>query len=179
MNEELNKINNELKVYMNEAGFISNRCRDKVIRMFAKEFSVSLDVDLYQNVDLSITRDFKVLYRGDLYNPSPKINSLSEVLERYQVFKEEADHLLARKSLSFESRSNWNNISNLILIGCLFLAFLGIIYIGIMAFLAGNYFDCLWFVFILIPAIVPRFKSSLEDRLIQAKNYIKSLRKKM
>lgn len=36
---ELKKINTEIKVYINEASFISNSCRNKLIKMLGKSIS--------------------------------------------------------------------------------------------------------------------------------------------
>ena len=32
--EKRNKINNELKIYINESSFISNKCRNQLLKMF-------------------------------------------------------------------------------------------------------------------------------------------------
>ena len=37
--ETLNEINNELKTYINESSFISMKCRNKLLKMFADEFN--------------------------------------------------------------------------------------------------------------------------------------------
>ena len=63
MNEEkLTKINNKLKIYLNEAGFISMKCRNKLLKIFCEEFLVDLDISNYKNVDLKIKDDYSVLY---------------------------------------------------------------------------------------------------------------------
>ena len=72
--KRLNEINKELKVYINESGFISNKCRNKLLKIFEEEFNVKLDLDNYKNVDLSIKEDFKIIYRDDLYESNDKIN---------------------------------------------------------------------------------------------------------
>ena len=94
---DLNKINRELKVYINESSFISNKCRNKIIKIFSEEFNVNLDIDNYKNVDLSITDDFKVSYRDDLYTSSDNINSIEDVFERYERFKENSNYRKLRK----------------------------------------------------------------------------------
>ena len=38
--KELNKINNELKSYINEANFISTKCRDKIVKLLGEEFGI-------------------------------------------------------------------------------------------------------------------------------------------
>ena len=65
--EKLTKINNELKVYINESSFISMKCRNKVLKYLAEDFNVNLDIDNYQNVDVKIKEDGTIVYRGDKY----------------------------------------------------------------------------------------------------------------
>lgn len=175
----LNEINKELKIYINEASFISNSCKNKLLRLFSEEFKVDLDISNYKNVDLTIKDDFKILYREDLYESKDNIKSLKEVEERYSRFKEKADNLIKRKEIDFKNMSNMKNISNLIIVLCLILLSIAVIILGIHAFLAGNYFELLWFIVFIIPWIFPKFKESLSTRWIQAKNYIKSLFKKV
>ena len=45
MNDEdrINKINNELKTYINEAKFISNKCRNRIIKLLGEEFNIIID----------------------------------------------------------------------------------------------------------------------------------------
>ena len=102
--ERLEQINKELKIYINESSFISMKCRNKLLRYFEEEFEVQLDIDNYKNVDLSITEDYEIIYREDTYLPSNKINSLKDLEERYQKFKEKADSLIEKKEINFQSR---------------------------------------------------------------------------
>ena len=176
--ERLEKINKELKIYLNESGFVSTKCRDKVLKMFAEEFSVDLDINLYANVDLSFTDDYQIIYRGDYYTSSNAITSLNDLDERYNRFKERVDSFLKNKKLDFNSKSKHNNITNLIIVILMLIVVVFITIYVIKSFFRGNFFNCLWFVFILLPAIVPNFKNDLISRITQAKNYLKSLRKK-
>ncbi len=177
--EELQKINKQLKIYINQSSFISNSCRNKLIKIFADEFNVDLDIDNYKNVDISIKDDFKILYRDDLYESADNISSLEQVKERYNNFREKADRLLQRKEIDFQNRSNWNIISNLIIIICLILIIIIASYLGIIALLNGHYFDCLWFIVVVLPVLVPRLKDNLKNRFIEAKRFIKSKIKKV
>ena len=175
----LNQINKELKVYINESSFISKKCRNKLLRLFEDEFDVSLDVGSYQNVDLQVLEDFKFLYREDVYESNHKISSMEEFLEKYQSFQEKADTLIRRKEVDFQGRRNFNNFTNLILIVCILFILIGIFILGVHSFLIGDYFDCIWLVVFVVPWIVPKLKSNLKDRLVQARHYIKSLLKKV
>ena len=177
--ENLQKINKELKVYINESSFISKKCRNKLLRLFEDEFDVSLDIGNYQNVDLQVLDDYKFLYREDTYESNSKINSLEEFLERYGRFQEKADTLIRRREVDFQGRRNFNNFTNLIVIACILFILVGILILGVHSFLIGDYFDCIWLIVFIVPWIVPKLKSNLKDRLIQAKHYIKSLLKKV
>ena len=179
MNDELNKINRELKVYINESSFISNKCRNKIIKIFGEEFNVNLDIDNYKNVDLSITDEFKISYRDDLYSSSDNIKSIDEVVERYERFKEKADKILKRKEIDFNNMSNLKNISNLIIVICIILGGIFVSILGISALLRGDFIDVLWLLFILGPAIISRLRESISNRFIQARNYLKHLFKKI
>ena len=176
--KKLNQINKELKVYINESSFISQKCRNQVLHFFEEEFKVSLDIDRYQNVDLSILDDFTISYREDVYIPDEAISSIEELEEKYHRFQEKADRLIKKKEVDFDSRRNLNNLTNLLFIIFLFLAAIGIFILGFIAFLRGEYFDCLWFLFFIVPAIVPKIKNSLQNRIIMAKDYLRSVFKK-
>ena len=176
--KELNQINKELKVYINESSFISQKCRNKMLSFFEEEFKVSLDIGRYQNVDLVILDDFTISYRDDVYIPDEVISSLEDLKEKYHRFQEKADHLIKKKEIDFDSKRNFNHLINLLFVILIFLAAIGIFLLGVIAFLRGNYFDCLWFLFVIVPIIVPKFKNSLQNRIIMAKDYLRSIRKK-
>lgn len=178
MKEKLNKINNELKIYINEASFISMKCRNKLLKIFCEEFLVDLDISNYENVDLKIMDNYDILYRDDLYISREKISSFEEFEERYQIFQEKADRLIKKKDINFKSKSNFNNISNLIIIVFIILIIIGILYFVIHSFMLGDYYNCLWFVLFIFPVIMPRLKESLIKRFEQAKRYLKSLFRK-
>lgn len=175
----INKINNELKVYINESSFISLKCRNKVLDFFGEEFKVKLDTDRYQNVDLSILDDFTILCREDVYVPDESISSIEELEERYHRFQEKADRLIKKKDIDFDSKRNTNALINLLFVIFLFLLLLGIFALGLIAFFRGDYLDCLWFVFMFLPVVVPKLKNNLQNRIGLARDYLKSLIKKV
>ena len=72
--KELNKINNELKSYINEANFISNKCRNKLISILGKEFNGDVKLDNYANVDAKILEDGSLEIRGDKYKNNQNIH---------------------------------------------------------------------------------------------------------
>ena len=146
--ETLQKINKELKVYINESSFISIKCRNKILKIFADEFAINLDIDNYKNVDLSIQDDFSISYREDIYKSSEVITSIEWI---------------------------FNYFVNLVIVICMILLSFIIIYFVFHAFLTGNYYDCLWLVVFILPSIIPRFQDVLKNRFIQAKQYIKRI----
>ncbi|MBR2828257.1 MAG: hypothetical protein IKE70_03400 [Bacilli bacterium] len=176
--ERLEQINKELKIYINESSFISMKCRNKLLRYFEEEFEVQLDIDNYKNVDLSITEDYEIIYREDTYLPSNKINSLKDLEERYQKFKEKADSLIEKKEINFQSRGKKNEIINIFILLGILIIYLLIIFLGIRAILLKDYFDALWLLVILIPNVIPKLRQSFQDRVIQARNYLKNKKKK-
>ena len=176
--EKRNKINKELKVYINESSFISNKCRNKLLKIFSEEFSVDLDIDNYQNVDLSINEDNTFTYREDIYKSKEKIKSFEEIEERYEKFKEKADKLIKRKNINFDGKRNLNNITNLIVVVCILLFYLIITLLAIHAFITGKYIDCFWLVFITVPRLFPNLRENLDNRFQQAKIYFKTRKKK-
>ena len=177
--ETLNQMNKELKVYINESSFISQKCRNKLLRYFEEEFQVDLDIGSYQNVDLQIQDDFRILYRDDYYSSREEIHSMEDLKEKYKRFQEKADVLIRRRNVDFQGRRNFNNFTNLIIVIGLILLILAIAFLGIHAFFSGDYFDCLWLLLIIVPWVFPKIKANLQDRLVQAKQYIKSLLKKV
>ena len=121
MKDELQKINRQLKVDLNESGFISMKCRNKVLRIFADEFQVDLDIGNYQNVDLSIDENYKVRYREDLYTSHDSLSDIGDVEERFSRFQERVNQILSKKEFSFEKKGLASNIFNLILLFLMFL----------------------------------------------------------
>lgn len=176
--EEIAKINKELKIIINEASFISMKCRNRLLRIFEEEFSVKLDISNYQNVDLKIKEDYSIVYRDDEYVSEEKIQSISDLMDRYHRFQERANQLIKKKDIDFQNKSNWNNISNLIMIICLILILICLIVLVVYSFLTGDLYNCLWLLVFVVPLVVPKVKESLTGRFIQAKNYLKSIMKK-
>ena len=173
--EKLAKINNELKVCINEASFVSMKCRNRILKIFCEEFCVSLDISNYQNVDLKIQEDYTILYRDDVYSSEDNISDFEELEKRYLQFMERANRLIQKKEVDFQNKSNWNNIWNIIIILLLLLFLLGIILLVIRSLLIGDYYNFLWLIIFIIPMVVPRMKESLSLRIQQAKNYLKKI----
>ena len=113
--KELNKLNNELKSYINEANFISNKCRNKLISILGKEFNIDVKLDNYANVDAKILEDGSLEIRGDKYKNNQKY-TLEEINEHFDSFKVQADKLLKKKDNSRTNKKDLDNIINLFVI---------------------------------------------------------------
>lgn len=170
--KELNKINNELKSYINEANFISNKCRNKLISILGKEFNVDVKLDNYANVDAKILEDGSLEVRGDKYKNNQKY-TLEEINEHFENFKVQADKLLKKKDNSRTSKKDLDNVLNLFVILGILLVFLFVIFILLNAFLSGDFYHMLWLIVFILPLFVPNLKENLIQRVQQAKNYIK------
>ena len=170
--KELNKINNELKSYINEANFISNKCRNKLISILGKEFNIDVKLDNYANVDAKILEDGSLEIRGDKYKNNQKY-TLEEINEHFDNFKVQADNLLKKKDNSRTNKKDIDNIINLFVILGILLVFLFIIFILLNSFLTGDFYHMLWLIVFILPLFVPNLKENLIQRIEQAKNYIK------
>ena len=175
--KELNKLNNELKSYINEANFISNKCRNKLISILGKEFNVDVKLDNYANVDAKILEDGSLEIRGDKYKNNQKY-TLEEINEHFDNFKVQADNLLKKKDNSRTNKKDIDNIINLFVILGILLVFLFIIFILLNSFLTGDFYHMLWLIVFILPLFVPNLKENLIQRIEQAKNYIKRRFKK-
>ena len=176
--KELNKINNELKCYVNEANFISNKCRNKIIKILGEEFGIEFVLDNYANVDVKILEDGSIEMRGDKYKTPHKINDLSDIEERYYNFKVKADKILKKKNSNKNSKKDIDNIINLFVILGILIIFLFVIFILLNSFLSGDYYHMLWLMVFILPLFVPKLKDNLIARIEQAKNYLKRRFKK-
>lgn len=175
----LREINDELKDYINESKFVSNKCRNKVIRMFSDSFNLNIpssDYSTYDNAFLELEDNGKLKMRNKEYG-----NDISdEVLEKYYAdFKNKADGLLSKKDLSFEKLNTFGNIINLILVLLIFSVIIGLTLFTIKAILDGDIYFSFWFAIFILPRIIPGLKDILDARINQARIYFKRLMKKI
>lgn len=170
MDKNLNEINNEIKGYINEAKFISNNCRNKLLKLLGEAFSVDLPLENFANIDAKLTEDGDIIMRGDLYQSKEKVKSWEELETKYNNFKEKADKLLKKKEVNYYSKQNYNNIINLLVIAVILIVFVFLTIHTIKSFIIGDYLHCIWlFVFVstwLIPSL------GIKERFEQAKNYL-------
>jgi len=176
--KELNAINKELKGYVNEANFISNKCRNKLIMILGEEFGITFELDNYANIDVKILEDGSLEMRGDKYKTPHNIDDFSDIEKRYNNFKIKADKLIKQKDISKANKKDIDNIINLFVILLILLVFLFVIFILLRSFLSGDYFHMIWLIVFILPWFVPRLKENLKQRLEQANNYIKRKFKK-
>lgn len=176
--KELTKINNELKGYVNEATFISNKCRNKLIMLLGTEFGIEFQLENYANIDVKILENGDLEMRGDRYKTTHDIKDFSDIETRYNNFKDKADILLKKKSQNKTTQKDFNNILNLFVILGIILIFIFVIYICLSSIMSGNYYNFLWLIVFIIPRFIPNLKENLHQRIEQAKSYIKRRFKK-
>ena len=165
---QLKKINTELKIYINEATFVSNSCRNKLIKMLGREFDVSLPIEDFARIDVALLENGNIEMRDEVYKRDSEL-SFSEVVARYHSFKEKADSLLKRRGSNQFKNNEAKNIINLFLVLLLLILFIALIGYTIQAFLNGNFIHCIWIVIIVFSWFIP----SVRDRFVQAYLYIK------
>jgi hypothetical protein len=170
---QLKKINTELKVYINEASFISNACRNQLLRMLGREFDIDLPIEDFQNIDVRLFENGNIEMRGDLYSREEEL-SFEEVLTRYASFQEKADGLLQRRGKSAFPNNDKNNIKNLLIVMVMLTFFIALTIYAIRSFFNGNYIHSLWLLFVVFSWLVP----NVRERFQQAFHYIKRKLKK-
>lgn len=176
--KELIKINNEIKGYVNEATFISNKCRNKLIMLLGEEFGIEFQLENYANIDVKILENGDLEMRGDRYKTTHDIKDFSDIEIRYNNFKDKAAVLLKKKSQNKTTQNDFNNILNLFVILGIILIFIFVIYICLSSIMSGNYYNFLWLIVFIIPRFIPNLKENLNQRIDQAKSYIKRRFKK-
>lgn len=165
---ELRKINTEIKVYINEASFISNSCRNKLIKILGKTYDINLPVEDFARIDVEILENGSITMRGDEYSRDIEL-SFDDVLLRYAEFKKQAEELLKRRGKKTFPNSEKNNIINLFIVFVLGTFFVLLAIFGIKSFFEGRYIDCIWLLFIVFSWLIP----NVRERFQQAFQYIK------
>ena len=166
--EKLNKINKELKIIINESSFISNKCRNKIIKMLGNDFSINLPIENFKSIDVVITEDGNIIMRDEEYKRDSKLN-LDEIEKIFYEFKEKADVILKKKEINYYNMNDKNNIINVFILIVMIGLFLALLYYAFISFINGNFFGCIWVVAYSSSWFVPGIK----DRLTQAVNFIK------
>ena len=170
----LRTINNEIKGYINEASFISDKCKIKLIKLIGENFKVDLPIENYLRVDITIKENGNIEMKGEEYKTKEPIKNKEELFERYTNFKEDALVLLKNKEINFESKRKKNDIINLLFTLILTLCLIIIAIYSVLQLLSGNLFGFLWMVLVAAPIITEKVR----NRYIDAWRFIKSLFKK-
>ena len=165
----LKEMNNEIKVYINEAKFISNNCRNKLLKLLGETFSVDLPLENFANIDAQLQENGNIIMRGDEYESKEKVKSLEELEEKYNIFKEKADKLLKKKEKNFHQKKDIDNALNIIIVIVLSVVYLIVLLLTIRAIVSLNLFTASILVALLSSYLHPNIK----DRFEQAKNYLR------
>ena len=166
--EKLNKINKELKIIINESSFISNKCRNKIIKMLGNDFSINLPIENFKSIDVVITEDGNIIMRDEEYKRDSKLN-LDEIEKIFYEFKEKADVILKKKEINYYTMNDKNNLINVFILIVMIILFLALLYYAFISFINGNFFGCIWLLVYGSSWFVPGTK----DRIHQAINFIK------
>lgn len=173
----LKSINNTLKIDINEATSIGDKCKNKLIRLVEKHFFVALPHDNYKNIDITILENGNVIMREIEYKTEKECTE-EEVIERFNVFQEEVDRLLDTNKTNFSSMKKKNELSNLIIVLLMLIVIIIVGIYSIKQLLYGNLFGVIWIVFIIGYYIIPATGNKFRSRWEQAIRYLKSLFRK-
>lgn len=171
--EQLKKINKELKVYINEANFISIKCRNKIIKILGEELSVNLPLENFKTIDIVVTEKGNIIMRDEEYKSSEDL-SLDDVVARYKSFQEKADAILKQKEINYYNMNDKNNLVNILLLLLIIVLTFSLAVYAFKSFIAGNYINCIWLFIFMSSWLVP----NIRDRINQAINFIKRKLKK-
>ena len=111
---DLRKINNEIKAFINEANFVSNKCRNKLLKILGETFSVDLPLENFASIDAVLTEEGNIVMRGDEYKSSAPCKDINELEEKYNIFKDKAEVLLKKKEVNYYTKNNINNTFHLL-----------------------------------------------------------------
>ena len=166
---DLRKINNEIKAFINEANFVSNKCRNKLLKILGETFSVDLPLENFASIDASLTEEGNILMRGDEYNSSAPCKDINELEEKYNIFKDKAEVLLKKKEVNYYTKNNINNTLNIFIVIVLSIIYAVVLVLTIKAVFSLNLFTASILCAIMSSSLLPSIKSRFE----QAKNFLK------
>ena len=171
-NKSLNKMNNELKVYINEASGISDKCKRKLINLVEKHFYVDLPNDNYLNIDITILENGNIIMRDEEYQTKEKLSSSNDLINRYKEFQNDIEVLLKKNETNFDTKKRNSEISNLLIILLTLVISIVVLLFGIRRLLVGDLFGVIWLGFIIIYYIIPASGNRMRNRFIRAKKYL-------
>ena len=170
---DLNKINKELKSYVNQANFISQKTRNKLIKMLGEEFQIDLPIENFANIDVQLTSDGSIIMRGDIYNAPVKLSN-TEIENKYALFKEKAEKLINKKEVNYQNKNDLGNIANIFIVIILSIAYIVVGILLIRAVFALQLFTASILASLLSSCLVPGIRTRFE----QARNFLKRKFKK-
>ena len=170
---DLNKINKELKSYVNQANFISQKTRNKLIKMLGEEFQIDLPIENFANIDVQLTSDGSIIMRGDIYNAPVKLSN-TEIENKYALFKEKAEKLINKKEVNYQNKNDLGNIANIFIVIILSIAYIVVGILLIRAVFALQLFTASILISLLSSYLVP----GIRNRFEQARNFLKRKLKK-
>lgn len=167
----MDDINNEMKVFINEASFISSVTLKKVLKLICKYFYVDLPIEDFLKVDIEIMENGNVKMRGDEYQSNNKPKNYNELLDRYDKLKIEIESVLDKREISFDKKRKKNDFISFLLAVLFTIIFIIIIIYVVKQLLYGNIFGAIWLVVVLVPLITPR----INEKYVGAIRFIKNL----
>lgn len=170
---DLKKINNELKSIVNQSNFISQKTRNKIIKLLGQEFDIDLPVENFANIDVQITEEGSIIMRGDEYKTPQKLTA-DEVEKRYQNYKEKAEKLINKKDVNYTNKKDLSNVLNIIIVIVLSIAYAIVGVLFVASILRLQLFTASILLALLSSYLVPGIKVRFE----QAKNFLKRKFKK-
>ena len=171
----LDNLNKQMKIDINEASSISDKCKRKLIQLVEKHFMVDLPKENYLNVDIEILENGNIKMRDIEYKTTTPVSSEKELKERFHAFQEEADNLINKNEVSFETLTSKKERNNLIWVILITIAIIIIVLNAIRELILGNLFGVLWIVIIIGSYVIPATGNSIRNRYIRAHRYLKSL----
>lgn len=171
----LKQINNQMKSYINEASFIGNRCRNKLIELVNKHFLVKIPKENFLNIDITVKENGNIIYRDTEYQTEEKVTNEGQLQERFAKFKEDVEVLLKKKEVNFETKRQNNEIINLLVTILITLVIILVIYFSVNELLSGNLTGFIWLIIMIIYYIIPSLGTNLRNRYKQAYRFIKRL----
>ena len=171
----LNKINKQMKIDMNEASGISSKCKLKLVKLVEKHFYVDLPNDNYLNIDIEIQENGDIKMRDVLYETTSPVHTEKCLEERFSLFQQEAEELIHKNEINFETMSKKKEKNNLIWVLFISFAIFVIAFNSIRVLLRGDLLGILWLVIIIGYYIIPATGNSIRNRYISAYRYLKSL----
>ena len=163
-----------MKIDLNEASGISNKCRKKLIKLVEKHFLVELPNEDFLNIDIEILENGNISMREVEYKTTSPVNS-EELENRFNSFQEEVNHLLNKNETNFETMKKTNERNNLIILSFITIIIILISIYAIQQLLYGNLIGVLWLVIMVGSYIIPATGNTIRNRYVRASKYLKSI----